>query len=66
MSGLAVGHGNPQDADVKQMIDKISHRGPDISGTVRFGRTCMAQNYLKADLPPDARDVSVPLAGDSI
>ncbi|MEJ2717686.1 MAG: asparagine synthase-related protein, partial [Deltaproteobacteria bacterium] len=39
---------------------------PDISGTVRFGRTCMAQNYLKADLPPDARDVSVPLAGDSI
>lgn len=65
MSGLVVGFGNPDAKAIETMMNKIEHRGPDLSGTFQRDRVLMAQNYLKADVDPEKTDISIPLAVSS-
>ena len=62
MSGLVVGCGSPDHVKVVEMFQKISHRGPYISGIWNTNRVMMAQNYLRADSPtanPDEARVPI-------
>jgi len=62
MSGLVVGYGIPDHVKIEEMFQKISHRGPYISGMWNSNSVMMAQNYLRADCPmaiPDRADVPV-------
>jgi asparagine synthase (glutamine-hydrolysing) len=62
MSGLVVGYGIPDHVKIDEMFQKISHRGPYVSGIWNSNSVMMAQNYLRADCPmaiPDKADVPV-------
>lgn len=62
MSGLVVGYGEPNLLKMEEMFQKISHRGPYISGIWNSNSVVMAQNYLRADCPmamPDRSEVPV-------
>ena len=65
MSGLVVGFGNPDASAIEKMMNRMSHRGPDLSGIFQSGRVLMGQNYLQADTCPEKIDVSVPLTVSS-
>lgn len=62
MSGLVVGYGIPDHVKIEEMFQKMSHRGPYISGMWHSNGVMMAQNYLRADCPmamPDRVEVPV-------
>ena len=62
MSGLVVGYGSPNHVKIEEMFQKMSHRGPYISGIWNRNSVMMAQNYLRADCPmaiPDRAYVPV-------
>jgi asparagine synthase (glutamine-hydrolysing) len=62
MSGFVVGFGIPDHAKIEEMFQKISHRGPYVSGVWNTNGVTMAQNYLRADCPmaiPDKADAPV-------
>jgi asparagine synthase (glutamine-hydrolysing) len=62
MSGIVVGFGIPDHVKIDEMFQKISHRGPYISGIWNSNSVMMAQNYLRADCPmaiPDRTEVPV-------
>ena len=66
MSGLVVGYGSPNNAKIEEMFQKISHRGPYISGIWNSNRAMMAQNYLKADCPTAISDQArVPISSSA-
>ncbi len=49
MSGFIVASGNPEPGKLREMLARISHRGPDLSGTFVSDGVIMAQNYLRPD-----------------
>jgi asparagine synthase (glutamine-hydrolysing) len=53
MSGFVVACGEPRRDELKNMFEKIGHRGPYASGRWENKRVMMAQNYLKADVGGD-------------
>ncbi|MBT8407128.1 MAG: hypothetical protein KJP05_06705 [Deltaproteobacteria bacterium] len=62
MSGLVVGYGSPDYVKVEEMFEKISYRGPHLSGILTNKSAMMAQNYLRADCPtaiPDETRVPI-------
>jgi asparagine synthase (glutamine-hydrolysing) len=62
MSGLVVGYGSPDYVKVEEMFEKISYRGPYLSGILTNKNAIMAQNYLRADCPsaiPDEARVPI-------
>ena len=62
MSGLVVGYGSPDHMKVEEMFEKISYRGPYLSGILTNENAIMAQNYLRADCPsaiPDEARVPI-------
>ena len=62
MSGLVVGYGSPDYAKVEEMFERISYRGPHLSGILTDKSAIMAQNYLRADCPtaiPDEARVPI-------
>ena len=58
MSGFAVGFGNPHQATLEAMMERMAHRGPHLSGAGRAGKALMAQNACRADAM-DALDGAV-------
>jgi len=65
MSGFVVGFGKPRIEDIEQALEKIEHRGPEISGVCRSGRVIMAQNYLRADGPATNGRAAIPVIDPS-
>jgi asparagine synthase (glutamine-hydrolysing) len=65
MGGLAVGYGKPDRTGIQEMLNRISHRGPGISGVFQAKRVIMAQNYLPADGAPAAGDLAIPVGTKS-
>jgi len=63
MSGLVVGHGQPNREDVQIMLEKIEHRGPALSGVHQQPRTVLAQNYAGGDLVRDGNNEEIPVGG---
>ena len=62
MSGLVVGYGSPDHQKIEEMFEKISYRGPYLSGISTNKSAIMAQNYLRADCPtaiPDEAHVPI-------
>ena len=69
MSGIVVGYGNPNEADVRLMMSKIKHRGSYAEGLFQKGRVIMSQNYLRADLSSSQGASPIPASrgnGDSL
>lgn len=62
MSGLVTGFGNPDANAIEKMMNRMEHRGPDLSGIFQNGRVLMGQNYLQADVSREKADVCVPVA----
>ncbi len=62
MSGFAVGIGEPTIADMQQMMAKLSHRGPYLSGMRNCNGDVLSQNYLHADVSRLSEPTGVPLA----
>ena len=60
MSGFAVGFGSPHEAEIDNMMQRIEHRGPDLSGVWKNSHAIMAQNYLTADLDRGIGNVTLP------
>jgi asparagine synthase (glutamine-hydrolysing) len=50
MSGFAVVYNQQNRQDLENMFQRISHRGPHLSGQFESDRILMAQNYLEGDL----------------
>lgn len=46
MCGIAAIFGNHSEEKIKEMIEKISHRGPDEEGIVRFNKLCLGHKRL--------------------
>lgn len=46
MCGVAAIFGNHSEEKIKEMIEKISHRGPDEEGIVRFNRLCLGHKRV--------------------
>jgi asparagine synthase (glutamine-hydrolysing) len=61
MSGLVVGFGQPNRKALEGMLQKIDHRGPNLSGVCEQNRVIMAQNALKADVAADQENVHFPV-----
>ena len=67
MSGFAVIFNKQNPTELKNMFQRIDHRGPYLSGKFEGQRILMAQNYLRADCPeahPDKDFVPVTRPGD--
>lgn len=62
MSGLVIAYGKPDHDDVNSMFQKISHRGPDVSGMFENNGIIMAQNYLEADAASAPGDINIPVS----
>ncbi len=65
MSGLAVGIGGANQEQVQKMMEKMGHRGQDRTGIFAQPGALLGQNYLRADIGPDYRDVAVPVVDRS-
>jgi asparagine synthase (glutamine-hydrolysing) len=63
MAGIVAGYGSPEITIVKQMLDKMKHRGPKISGFFEDGGLIMAQNYLEADCASIDGQIPIPVSG---
>jgi asparagine synthase (glutamine-hydrolysing) len=50
MSGFAVIFNRQDSSELKNMFQRIDHRGPYLSGKLEYKRVLMAQNYLKSDI----------------
>jgi len=66
MSGFALASGNPEPAEIKKMLARISHRGPDHSGMLISGEIIMAQNYLRADCTGEVEDRIIPFCQNNL
>ena len=65
MAGVAVGYGKPDRKCIYEMLNRIRHRGPDISGIFQADKVIMAQNYLRADGALSADEIAIPLGTSS-
>jgi len=63
MSGFAVAYGDGDPRRIERAFETIAHRGPYLTGTSTWGRTTMAQNYLRADTGQASPDAIVPVSG---
>ena len=62
MSGFVVSLGQPDSRAFDVMFQKIGHRGPYVSGVCKQKQGMMAQNYLKADISSENKEIQVPIA----
>lgn len=60
MSGLVVGYGAPEPGQVSDMLSRINHRGPFLSGIFTHGQVVLGLNYLHADCPGATLEALVP------
>lgn len=56
MSGIAAGFGKPDRGQIEAMLEKMVHRGPDISGIAMTDGSALAQNYYRADISTEKSD----------
>lgn len=65
MSGFAVVVNGGSTDVCQKMLNRIKHRGPDISGHAGFGAAVIGQNYLPADVNAVYEGQAVPVKKES-
>ncbi|MFQ5825260.1 MAG: asparagine synthase-related protein [bacterium] len=64
MSGFIAGFGKPKLEIIHKSFEKITHRGPYMSGIINHKKAILAQNYLQADTLDENKNAMVPISSE--